>query len=182
MATNLQQPIVHPLGLVDNGWCLIIKITTSWLLGTIHHWDGREHTPSSGFGHYLSTYDVISLFVLLNRTLMEIDRLPKILSTGSWSQVNQTTRPPFTTGGGGTYTQTSSLTINFGQTWSEGWNGFDRLIRLILMIQSSLACSRWGSWTGPVWMNGCTRQHKPFDTQPLCTFIPFPKLWSWNPG
>ena len=32
----------------------------------------REHTLSSGFGHYLLTYEVISLFVLFDRTLTEI--------------------------------------------------------------------------------------------------------------
>ena len=65
------------------GCCLIVKITTGWLLSTITHWDNREHTPSLGFGHYLLTYEVLSIVILLDRTLMEriIDDL-KHLSWG----------------------------------------------------------------------------------------------------
>ena len=71
MATNLQPPIIHPLVANGKGYCLIIEITTGWLLGTITHWDGREHTPLPGFSHYLLTYEVLSIFILLDRTLME---------------------------------------------------------------------------------------------------------------
>ena len=71
MAAHLQQPIVYLPAHTGNGCHLIIKFTTRWLLGTITHWDGREHTPSLGFGHYLSTYEVLSVFILLDRTLTE---------------------------------------------------------------------------------------------------------------
>ena len=72
MATNLQQPIVHPPTHNAEGCCPIIEFTTSgWLLCTITHWDGREHTPSLGFGHYSLTYEVLSIFILFDRSLME---------------------------------------------------------------------------------------------------------------
>ena len=71
VATNLQQPIVHPPVFAENGHCPVVEFTMGWLLGTIHHWDGREHTLSSGFGHYPLTYKVLSVFVLLDRTLTE---------------------------------------------------------------------------------------------------------------
>ena len=61
MAANLQQPIIHPPICNTEGCCLIVKITTGWLLGTITHWDNREHIPSLGFGHYLLTYEVLSV-------------------------------------------------------------------------------------------------------------------------
>ena len=35
MATNLQPPIIHPPVANGEGHCLIIEITTGWLLGTI---------------------------------------------------------------------------------------------------------------------------------------------------
>ena len=70
MAANLQQPIICPLVHNTEGHHPIIEFTTRWLLGTIACWDGREHTPSSGFGHYSSTYEVLSIIVL-DRTLME---------------------------------------------------------------------------------------------------------------
>ena len=54
----------------------MIELTTGWLMGTIHCFDGREHTLSSGFGHHLLTYEVISLFVPFDGMLT--DRLPKI--------------------------------------------------------------------------------------------------------
>ena len=37
----------------------MIEVTTGWFLGTIAWWDGREHTLSLGFGHYLSTFEVL---------------------------------------------------------------------------------------------------------------------------
>ena len=84
MAANLQQPIVRPLVLNGEGCHPIVEITTGWLLGTIQHWDGREHTPSSGFGYYPLTYEVLSIIVLLDKTLTEriIDN-PRHLSRGS---------------------------------------------------------------------------------------------------
>ena len=82
MAAIFQQPIICAPVFSKDSCHPIIELTTGWLLGTICHWDGREHTPSLGFGHYPSTYEVISLFVLLDRMLIEIDRLPKIPSMG----------------------------------------------------------------------------------------------------
>ena len=73
MATHLQKPIVHPPTCNSEGRWPIIEFTTGWILSTITCWDGREHTPSpsSGFGHYPLTYEVLSVIVLLDRTLME---------------------------------------------------------------------------------------------------------------
>ena len=81
MAANLQQPIVHPPVFAEDGRCLVIEFTTGWLLGTICHWDGREYTLLLGFGHYPLNYEVLSIFVL-DRTLMEGNRSPKIPSMG----------------------------------------------------------------------------------------------------
>ena len=74
MTVIFQQPIICPPGCTADGRCPVIKLTTGWLLG-------REHTPSLGFGHYPSTYKVFSVFVLLDRTLMEriIDNLGHLL-------------------------------------------------------------------------------------------------------
>ena len=47
----------------DNGHCLIIQLTTGWLLGKIQRFNKREHTPLSGWGHYPTTHKVVSLFV-----------------------------------------------------------------------------------------------------------------------
>ena len=58
-----QHPIIRPLVFREHGCRPIIQLTTGWLLGQIQHWDNREHTPSSGYGHYPSTFEVISLFV-----------------------------------------------------------------------------------------------------------------------
>ena len=71
MTAIFQQPIICPLACIAAGHHLVIKFTTGWLLGTIACWDGREHTPSLGFGHYPSTYEVLSVFILLDRTLIE---------------------------------------------------------------------------------------------------------------
>ena len=83
MAANLQQPIIQAPVFSKDGHHPIVEFTTGWLLGTIRCWAGREHTPLSGFRHYPLTYEVISLFVPLDGTLMEIDRLPKTPSMGS---------------------------------------------------------------------------------------------------
>ena len=69
--TNLQQHIVHPPVFTEDGHHPVVEFTTGWLLGTICHWDGREHTLFLGFGYYLLTYEVLSIVVLLDRTLME---------------------------------------------------------------------------------------------------------------
>ena len=74
MATILQQPIICPLVFAEDDHRPVIQLTTGWLLGTICRWDRRVHTQSLGFGHYPSTFEVISLFVPVDGTLMEIDR------------------------------------------------------------------------------------------------------------
>ena len=71
MATHLQLPIVCPPACNAKGCCPVIELMTGWLLGTITCWDGREHTLSSGLGHHLSTYEVFSVVILLDRTLTE---------------------------------------------------------------------------------------------------------------
>ena len=63
MTAIFQQPIIRAPVFAEDDCCPIIKSTTSWLLGTIHWWDGRVHTLLSGFGHYPTTYRVIPLFV-----------------------------------------------------------------------------------------------------------------------
>ena len=60
---NMQHPIIRPLVFREHGCQPIIQLTMGWLLGNISCWDNREHTLLSGFGHYLSTFKVISLFI-----------------------------------------------------------------------------------------------------------------------
>ena len=40
-----------------------LALTTGWLLGDITQFDNQVHTPSSGWGHYPTTHEVIPLFV-----------------------------------------------------------------------------------------------------------------------
>ena len=82
MTAIFQQPIIQAPVFGEDGHHPVIELTTGWLLGTIHYFDGREHTLLSGFRHYPSTYKVISLLVLLDRMLMEVGRSPKIPSMG----------------------------------------------------------------------------------------------------
>ena len=63
MTVIFQQPIIRAPVFTEDDRRPVIEITTSWLLGNIHRWDGRVHTPMLGFEHYLSTYEVIPLFV-----------------------------------------------------------------------------------------------------------------------
>ena len=60
---NMQHPIIRPLVFGEHGCFPIIQLTTGWLLGDIQCFNNREHTPSSSYGHYPSTFEVISLFV-----------------------------------------------------------------------------------------------------------------------
>ena len=60
---NMQHPIIRPLGFGEHVRQPIIQLTTGWLLGDIQRFDKRVHTPSSSYGHYLMTYEVVSLFV-----------------------------------------------------------------------------------------------------------------------
>ena len=63
MTANIQHPIIRPPVFGEDGRCPIIQLTTGWLLGNIRRWDNMEHTPSSGFEHYPSTFEVIPLFI-----------------------------------------------------------------------------------------------------------------------
>ena len=58
-----QHPIIKSAVFGEDVTQPTIKLTTGWLLGRIKRFDKRVHTPSSGWGHYLMTYEVISLFV-----------------------------------------------------------------------------------------------------------------------
>ena len=60
---NMQHPIIRPLVFGEEIRQPIIQLTTGWLLGDIKCFDKRVHTPSSGYGHYPTTYEVVSLFV-----------------------------------------------------------------------------------------------------------------------
>ena len=120
----------------------------------VNHWLAPWDYPSLGWEGTHSIFGVWPLPInlwgnfplcFLIETLTEIDRLPKIPSTGSWRLENQTTRLSFITSGGGMCTQTSTLMISCGWIWSKGPNGSDRSIRVASMIQFFLACSRWGS-------------------------------------
>ena len=58
-----QHPIIKSAVFREDVTQLTIELTTGWLLGKIKRFDKRVHTPSSGYGHYLMTYEVGSLFV-----------------------------------------------------------------------------------------------------------------------
>ena len=95
---NMQHPIIRPPVFREHSCQPIIQLTTAWLLGNIQHWDNREHTLLSGYGHYPSTFEVFPSLFLLVETLTENDRLPKIPSMGL-SGLERMLRPP-TIGGG----------------------------------------------------------------------------------
>ena len=177
MTIIFQQPIIRAPVFTEDDRRPVIKITTSWLLGNIHQWDGRVHTPMLGFGHYPLTYEVIPLFVSFWwKHWQRIDRSPGIPSMGSKRRENQMTRPSFTISGGGMCTRTSSLIADCRQTWSEERSGFDALIGLRSMTWFFLTCSKWGSWTGLVPTTIFTKQLRLFNTQPQCISKPFPVL------
>ena len=48
-----------------------ILLTTGWLLGDITRFSNEEYTPSSGWGHYPMTIEVIPLFVSACRNAEE---------------------------------------------------------------------------------------------------------------
>ena len=48
-----------------------ILITMGWLLGDITQFSNEEYTPSSGWGHYPTTLEVIFLFVSACRNAEE---------------------------------------------------------------------------------------------------------------
>ena len=69
---NMQHPIICPPVFGKEIRQPIIQLTSSWLLGEIKHFDKRVHTPSLGYGHYPTTYEVVSLFVsVFEETLRE---------------------------------------------------------------------------------------------------------------
>ena len=59
----MQHPIIRPPVFGEQIWQPIIQLTTGWLLGDIQHFNKRVYTPSSDYGHYPTTHDVISLFI-----------------------------------------------------------------------------------------------------------------------
>ena len=63
MTANIQHLIIYPPVFGEDSCRLIIQLTTGWLLGNICQWDNREHILLLGYGHYLSTYEVIPLFI-----------------------------------------------------------------------------------------------------------------------
>ena len=133
---NMQHPIIRPLVFREHGHHPIIQLTTGWLLSDIQWWDNREHTPLSGYGHYPSTFEVISLFVPIWKNAERdcLFRSPKTPSMGS--RRREKTRLLLITGGDKTHILTSSLMINSGPIWSEGLNGSNRWIVPRSTIQS----------------------------------------------
>ena len=59
----MQHPIIRPLVFGEHGCHSIIQLITGWLLGEIQCFNKREHTLSSGWGHYLMTHKVVFLFI-----------------------------------------------------------------------------------------------------------------------
>ena len=64
---NMQHPIICPPVFREEIRQPIIQLTMCWLLGDIKCFDKRVHTLLSGYGHYLITYEVVSLFVSVLR-------------------------------------------------------------------------------------------------------------------
>ena len=91
-----------------------ISLTTGWLLGDITRFSNEEYTPSSGWGHYPTTIEVIPLFVSAYRNTEEnfFYRSPKIPSTDSARRGRM--RQWRTIAGGMTSSQTYTLTIGCG--------------------------------------------------------------------
>ena len=63
LMANMQHPIIRPPVFREHGRRPIIQLTMGWLLRDIQCFDNWEHTPLLGYGHYPSTFEVISLFV-----------------------------------------------------------------------------------------------------------------------
>ena len=59
----MQHPIIRPPVFGEDIRQPIIQLTMGWLLGDIKRFDKQVHTPSSGWGHYLTTFEVGSLFI-----------------------------------------------------------------------------------------------------------------------
>ena len=58
----LQHPIIKAATFGEQSRPMI-SLTTGWLLGDITQFSNEEYTPLSGWGHYPTTIEVISLFV-----------------------------------------------------------------------------------------------------------------------
>ena len=90
-----------------------ISLTTGWLLGNITRFSNEEYTPLSGWGHYLTTLEVIFLFVSACRNAEEnVSRLPKKPSMGSARRERM--RRLHTIAGGMMSSRTFTLTIGCG--------------------------------------------------------------------
>ena len=59
----LQHPIIKATIFGEQISQLSISLTTGWLLGDITWFNNQVYTPSSGWGHYPTTHEVIPLFV-----------------------------------------------------------------------------------------------------------------------
>ena len=142
----LQHPIIKAATFGE--WSRpMISLTTGWLLGNITRFSNEEYTPSSGWGHYLTTLKVIFLFVSACRNAEEnVSRLPKKPSMGSARR--ERTRRLHTITGGMTSSWTFTLTIGCGPIWSVGLNGFVWLTgRRSMICHCCLYCA-WESSTG----------------------------------
>ena len=67
----LQHPIIKAMTFGERISRPSISLTTGWLLGDITQFDNEVHTPSSGWGHYLTMHEVIPLFVSALRNAEE---------------------------------------------------------------------------------------------------------------
>ena len=67
----LQHPIIKAVTFGERSHPTI-SLTTGWLLGDITRFSNEEYTPSSGWGHYPTTIEVIPLFVSAVETLKRI--------------------------------------------------------------------------------------------------------------
>ena len=117
-----------------------------WLLSSHqnHHWLAPRQHPLMGWeGSYpdvgfwslpVNLWGNSPLCFLLMKILIENCRLPGIPSMGLWKKGSQKMRLSFTIGGGETCTWTCSSMTVCGWIWSEEWNGFVVLIRLVLTI------------------------------------------------
>ena len=60
---NMQHPIIRPPVFGEQIWQPIIQLTMGWLVRDIQCFNKRVHTPLLGYGHYPTTYEIISLLV-----------------------------------------------------------------------------------------------------------------------
>ena len=91
----LQHPIIKSATFGENISQPSTGLTTGWLLGDITHFDNRVHTPSSGWGHYPMTHEVIPLFISALRNAEEnfIDH-PRYLPWNPQRRIGQNSCTP----------------------------------------------------------------------------------------